>query len=116
MLVETVVRIWNLAHLRFSGLNADLLKGAHYVFGRLLQNKNNSSGGTGRYQLENQSTNCLRLMLPGRTRQSIGPFKAVEPTRISQFSLARDPAIDTRHSPRLSLSACSILATISRHN
>jgi hypothetical protein len=34
-------------------------------------------------------------------------------TRSSQFSLARDPAIDTRHSPRLSLNACSMLAVIS---
>jgi hypothetical protein len=37
-------------------------------------------------------------------------------TLISQFSLARDPAIDTRHSPDLALSACSIRATISRHS
>jgi hypothetical protein len=46
-----------LAHVRFSGLKADLLKGAHFVFGLLLQNKNSGSGRTGRYQLENQSTN-----------------------------------------------------------
>jgi len=117
MLVETVVRIWNLAHLRFLGLKADLLKGVHFVFGLVLQNKNSGSGGTGRYQLENQSTDCLRLMLSGSTRQSYVRSKPLSPsTRISQFSLARDPAIDTRHSPRLSLSACSILATISRHN
>jgi len=63
MLIETVVRTWNLAHLRFSG-RADLLKGAHFVFGLLPQNKNSDSGRTGRYQLENQSANCLRLMLP----------------------------------------------------
>lgn len=37
-------------------------------------------------------------------------------TFISQFSLARDPAIITRHSPCLSLNACSIRALISRHN
>jgi len=37
MLVETVLRIWNLAHMRFSGLKADLLKGAHFVFGVGLQ-------------------------------------------------------------------------------
>jgi hypothetical protein len=49
-----VTRIWNLAHVRLSG---DLLKGAHFVFGLLLQNKNSDSGRTGRYQLENQSTN-----------------------------------------------------------
>jgi hypothetical protein len=34
-------------------------------------------------------------------------------TRISQFSLARDPAMVTRQSPRLSLNACSMLAVIS---
>ena len=79
MLVEMVVHVWNLAHLRFSGLKADLLKGAHFVFGLVLLNKNSGSGGTGRYQLENQSANCLRLTLPGSARQSIRPFKAVEP-------------------------------------
>ena len=31
MLVETVVLIWNLARLRFSGSKADLLEGAHFV-------------------------------------------------------------------------------------
>ena len=77
MLVETVVGIWNVAHLRFSVLKADLLKRAHFVFGLVLQDKNSGSGETGRHQLENQSTNCLRLMLPGSTRQSIRPFKAV---------------------------------------
>ena len=78
MLVETVFRIWNLAHL-WSGLKADLLNSAHFVFGLVLQDKSRGSGGTGRYQLENQSANCLRLMLPGSSRQSIRPFKAVEP-------------------------------------
>ncbi len=78
MLVETVTRVWNLAHLRFSLLTADLLKGAHFAFGLVLQDNSSGSGGTGRYQLENQSANCLRLMLPGSTRQSIRPFKAVE--------------------------------------
>jgi len=34
-------------------------------------------------------------------------------TRISQFSLARDPATVTRQSPRLSLDACSTRAAIS---
>jgi len=63
-----VLRIWNLAHLRFSGSKADLLKGANFVFGLVLQDKNSGSGGTGRYQLENQSANCLRLMLPCSTR------------------------------------------------
>jgi len=117
MLVEMVVRVWNLAHLRSSGLKADLLKGAHFVFGLLLQNKNSGSGGTGRYQLENQSANYLRLMLPVAPAKVYVRSKPFSPsTRISQFSLARDPAIDTRHSPRLSPSACSILAAISRHN
>lgn len=39
MLVETVVRLRNLAHLQFSELKADLLQGAHFVFGLVLQNK-----------------------------------------------------------------------------
>src|SRR5216684_3934295 len=34
-------------------------------------------------------------------------------TFISQLSFARDPSIDTRHSPGLSLSTCSTTATIS---
>src|SRR6266496_6760455 len=33
-------------------------------------------------------------------------------TLISQLSSARDPTIDTRHSPGLSLSTCSMIATI----
>jgi hypothetical protein len=37
-------------------------------------------------------------------------------TRISQLSLARDPAIVTRQSPCLSLNACSMLAGISSEN
>src|SRR5207253_7712812 len=39
MLVETVARLWNLAHLRSSGLKADILKGAHFVFGLVLQTR-----------------------------------------------------------------------------
>ena len=35
---------------------------------------------------------------------------------ISQCSLAREPATDTRQSPDLALSACSTRATISRHS
>jgi hypothetical protein len=39
--------------------------------------------------------------------------RSAPPTLISQFTFARDPAMDTCHSPGLSLSACLILATIS---
>jgi hypothetical protein len=39
MFVETVVRIGNLAHVRFSVLKADLSKGAHVVFGLVVQEK-----------------------------------------------------------------------------
>ena len=98
MLVETVVRIWNLAHLRFSVLKADLLKGTHFVFGLILQNKSSGSGGTHRYQLENQSANYLRLMLPGSTRQSIRPFKAVEPFH-SHFPILAGSRSGDRHPP-----------------
>jgi hypothetical protein len=98
MVVETVFRIWHLAHLRFSGSKADLLKGAHFVFGLVLQNKSSGSRGTGRYQLENQSTNCLRLLLPGSTRQSIRPFKAVEPFH-SQFPFLTGSRSGDRHPP-----------------
>jgi hypothetical protein len=34
-------------------------------------------------------------------------------TFVSQLSFARDPTIDTRHSPALSLITCSMIATIS---
>ena len=37
-------------------------------------------------------------------------------TRISQFSLSRDPAIDTRQSPRRSANACSMRAVMSLHS
>jgi hypothetical protein len=105
-----MVRIWNLAHLRFSGLNADLLKDAHFVFGLVLQNKNRGSGGTGRHQLENQSTNCLGLMLPGSTRQSIRPFKAVEPFN-SHFPILAGSRSGDRHTPLSAFVAERVLDT-----
>ena len=108
MPVETVVRIWSLVHLRSSGLKADLLNGAHFVFGLVLPNKNSVSGGTGRYQLENQSANCLRLMLPGSTRQSIRPFKAVEPFN-SQFPILTGSRSGDRHPPLSALVAECVL-------
>ncbi len=110
MLVETVVRIWDLAHLRFSGSKADLLKGAHFVFGLALQNKNRASRGTGRYQLENQSANCLRFMLPGSTRQSIRPFKAVEPFN-SEFPIFTGSRSGNRHPPLSAFVAECVLDT-----
>jgi hypothetical protein len=110
MLVEKAVRIWNLAHLRFSGLNAGLLNGAHFAFGLVLQNKRIGSRGTGRYQLENQSTNCLRLMLPGSTRQSIRPFKAVEPFN-SEFPILAGSRSGDRHTPLSSFVAECVLDT-----
>ena len=110
MLVETVVRIWNLAHLRFSGLKADLLKSAHFVFGLVLQDKNSGSGETGRQQLENQSTNCLRLMLPGSTRQSIRPFKPVESFN-SHFPILTGPRSGNRHAPLSAFVAECVLDT-----
>jgi hypothetical protein len=110
MLVETVVRIWNLTHLRLSGVKADILKGAHFVFDLVLQNKNSGSGGTGRYQLENQSTNCLRLMLPGSARQSIRPFKAVEPFN-SHFPILTGSRSGNRHPPLSAFVAECVLDT-----
>ena len=110
MLVETVVRIWNLAHLRFSGFSAGLLKGAHFAFGLILQDKSSGSGGTGRYQLENQSANCLRLMLPGSTRQSIRPFKAVDPFH-SQFPIFTGSRSGNRYTPLSTLVAECVLDT-----
>jgi hypothetical protein len=110
MLVETVVRIWNLAHLRFSGLKADLLKGAHFVLGLVLQNKNTGSGRTGRYQLKNQSANCLKLMLPGSTRQSIRPFKAVEPFN-PQLPILTGSRSGNRHTPLSTFVAECVLDT-----
>jgi len=104
MLVETVVRVLNLAHLRFSGSKADLLKGAHFEIGLMLQNKNSGSGRTGRYQLENQSANCFGLMLPGSTRQSIRPFKAVEPFN-SEFPILAGSRSGDRHPPLSALVA-----------
>ena len=109
MVVETVFRMWNLAHL-FSGSKADLLMGAHFVFGLVLQGKNSRSGGTDRYQLENQSANCLRLMLPGSARQSICPFKAVEPFH-SQFPILTGSRSGDRHPPLSAFVAECVLDT-----
>ena len=98
MVVETVFRIWNVAHLRFSGSKADLLKGTHFVFGLVLQNKSSGSRRSGRYQLQNQSANCLRLMLASSARQSIRPFKAVEPFH-SQFPILTGSRSGDRYTP-----------------
>ena len=98
MVVETVFRIWNVAHLRFSGSKADLLKGTHFVFGLVLQNKSSGSRRSGRYQLQNQSANCLRLMLASSARQSIRPFKAVEPFN-SEFPILAGSRSGDRHPP-----------------
>ena len=66
MLVETAVRIWDLAH-RFPVLRAGLLKGAHLMFRLVLQDKSGGSRGTGRYQLKNQPANCLWVDAPRST-------------------------------------------------
>jgi hypothetical protein len=107
MLVETVTRVWNVAHVRFSG---DLLKGVHFVFGVMLQKKNRGSGGTSRYQLENQPANCFRLMLPRSTRQNIRPFKPVEPFN-SHFPILTGPRSGNRHTPLSAFVAERVLDT-----
>jgi hypothetical protein len=110
MLVETVVGIWNLILRAFAHLRFSVLKGAHFLFGLLLQNKNSGSGRTGRYQLENQSTNRLRLMLPGGTRQSIPPFKALEPFD-SHFPILAGSRSGNRHTPLSAFVAKCVLNT-----
>jgi hypothetical protein len=53
-------------------------------------------------------------MEPAKVYDGSKPFGPS--SRISQFSLARDPAIDTRPSPRRSANACSMCAVISLHS
>ncbi len=69
-----------------------------------------ASEGTGRYQLENQSANCLRLMLPGSTRQSVRPFKAVEPFN-SQIPILAGSRSGDRHPPLSAFVAECVLDT-----
>jgi hypothetical protein len=91
-------------------LKLDLLKGAHFVRDLVLQNNNSGSGGTGRYQLENQSTNYLRLMLPVSTRQSIRPFKAVESFN-SQLPILTGSRSGDLHTPLSAFVAECVLDT-----
>jgi hypothetical protein len=79
-----------------------------YSLGLLcLNNDYGPASTTTRYQLEYQSANRFRLVLPGRARESIRSFKAVRSFNSqfpvfagTRFSLARDPAIDTRQVSR----------------
>ena len=69
MIVQPVLRVWNLTHLRLSGLSVDLCGGAHLC--SWLEAKNSKSRRPGWHELENQAANCLRLVFSGSTRQSI---------------------------------------------
>ena len=81
------------------------------------QEKNSGSRGTGRCQLEDEFANCLGLMLPGSTRRSIRPFKAVEPFH-SQFPILAGARSGDRHTPLSAFVAEGVLDTrnISLHD
>jgi hypothetical protein len=67
-----------------------------------------------RQQPTQQVSNRYGLVLSGAANQSDERSKPSGPsTFISQLSFARDPTIDTRHSPGLTPSTCSMRATIS---
>ena len=97
MFVETTIRIWQFAHQRFSGREANLLRRAHSC-GSVAAVQKQQLRGTTRYQLENQSANCLRLTLSGRTGQRIRSFKAVPSFHPHLPILARAGSSDG-HSP-----------------
>jgi hypothetical protein len=112
-IVETVVQIWGLTHLRLSGFRVDLLKGAHFPVARPQARTAGFYAPVGtswRINLRIASGSCSPEA-PARVYVRSNPFGPS--TRISQFSVARDPAMNTRQSPRRSLSACSMLAVIS---
>ncbi len=116
MLIETAVRIGRLTHLRFSGLKVELLRGTHLCSVRLQLVTASQEGPVGkswRINLRMASGSCSPAA-PAKVYDRSKPFGPS--TLMSQFSLACDPAMDTRHSPRLSLSACSTLTIISRHS
>jgi hypothetical protein len=112
VLVQATIIICYVTQLQRSGLNVDLLEGAHL---RLLYKfEVGRSRRTGWHELENQlriASGWCSPAAPVRVYDRSNPFGPR--TFISQFSLAREPEIDTRHFPRLSLSACSTLAIIS---
>jgi hypothetical protein len=95
--VETTIRIWQFAHQRFSGREANLLRRAHSC-GSVAAVWEPQLRGTSRYQLENQSANHIGLMLSGRTGQPIRSFKAVRSFHPQLPILARAGSGDG-HSP-----------------
>jgi len=101
-----------MTHLRLSDLKIDLLRGTHSC-SNWLQAKTSGHGepvGTSwRINLRIASGSCS-LAASAKAYDRSKPFGPS--IRIPQFSLPCDPAIDTRHSPGLSLSACSTRATI----
>jgi hypothetical protein len=116
MLFETAVRIGRLAHLQFSSRNVDLLRSAHLcsVWLQLATaSQEKPVGASWRINLRMASGSCSPAA-PAKVYDRSKPFGPS--TLMSQFSLARDPAMDTRHSPRLSAKACSMCTTISRHS
>ena len=80
---------------------------------RLASNDKQTPLATTRYQLENQSANGLRLVLPRRTRQSIRPFKAVRSFN-SHFPVFAGARTCDRHPPVSRSGAECVLNT--RHN
>lgn len=115
--VETAIRIGKFAHLR-SGFEKPMgTKRAHLLFALRypprMSTQEKLVGTNCRINLRIASGSCSPEA-PAKLYVRSNPFGPS--TRISQFSLARDPAMDTRHSPRRSLKACSILATISRQS
>src|SRR2546428_8024640 len=105
----------SLTNLVFSGTMVDLVCGGHFVFDMLSGTAGHDEpvGTSWRINLRIASGSCFPAV-PAKTYDRSNPLGPS--IRISQFSLARDPAIDTRHSPGLSLSACSRPATISLHS
>src|SRR6266542_6374519 len=61
----------------FAALGCDGWIEEVHISSRLVWNNERTALATTGDKLENQSANGLRLVLPGRTRQSIRPFKAV---------------------------------------
>lgn len=90
MLVETPLRLWNLPHFEPWNWRVNLLRGAQFVFD-LAAGKNCVLRRTRPHKLQNQSADCLGLMLSGSLGQSIQPFKTVWPfdSHLPIFSCVR---------------------------
>jgi hypothetical protein len=114
MITEATVRVWNLTHFPPLGCGDEFAESCSFIIGR-------KQGVHITTQFDTIWTMILRIasgscspVPPDKVYDRSNPFGPW--ILMSQFSVARDPVIETRHSPAFSVSPCSMLATISLHS